>query len=299
MSYRSSLSQRRLDGVYFQNSTATDWPITETNLAYLANLQYVQDFIQSAYSGFMTIINPQFTGTMNGGSISLTGELIVPTISSSTNFTSIPTITTNNTVYNISTVPSGTIKMLISNVSPPAGFLPCNGALYATTAYPSLFNAIGYTYGGSGSSFSVPNMESYFPIGGNGVNALGCSTSNYATGNGTSGATNTYATTSNFGGATTAVAPVMTQVPSHTHALNDPGHNHISNLGAYEVPYITTPPVGLSIITPAGGLGTGTSTTNITILSTGTDIQATDPVSGLSGVNVSPPYVAVYFYIAI
>jgi hypothetical protein len=298
MSYRSSLSQRRLDGVYFQNSTATDWPITETNLAYLANLQYVQDFIQSAYSGFMTIINPQFTGTMNGGSIALTGELIVPTISSSTNFTSIPTITTNNTVYNISTMPSGTIKMLISNVSPPAGFLPCNGALYAGTEYPSLFNAIGYTYGGSGSSFNVPNMESYFPIGGNGTTA-GCSTSNYATGNGTSGATNTYATTSNFGGATTALAPVMTQAPPHIHAINDPGHQHTTSLSIVENDYIIISSGGDALENTNPGYVSGISQTNVTILSTGADIQATDPVSGLSGVNVSPPYVAVFFYIAI
>ena len=39
-------------------------------------------------------------------------------------------------------------------------------------------------------------------------------------------------------------------------------------------------------------------TINIVIDNTGTNIQATDSVSNLSGVNISPPYVAVFYYIA-
>jgi microcystin-dependent protein len=247
----------------------------------------------------MTIINPIFTGLLIGPSIALTGELSVPTISSNTNFTEIPTITVNDAVYNVSTVPTGTIKILISNISPPAGYIPCDGAPYATTAYPELYAVIGFTYGGSGDNFNVPNMISYFPIGGNGVNALGCSTSNYATGNGASGATNTFATTSNFGGASTAVAPLMTKAPSHTHSISDPGHTHSTSLSIVENDYIIIPYGGNALENITPGYASGISQTGITILSTGTDIQATDPISNLAGVNVSPPYIAVFFYIAI
>jgi hypothetical protein len=121
MSYRSSLSQRRLSGVYFSNSSCESYAVDETNTSLIASLLYVQDFVQSAYSGFMLIINPIFTGTMTGPNITLTEELSAPTITSDTNFTEIPTITTGGTIYNVSTVLAGTIKMTISNTNIPAG----------------------------------------------------------------------------------------------------------------------------------------------------------------------------------
>jgi hypothetical protein len=262
-------------------------------------LQYVQDWVSQAYSGFLTIINPQFTGLLSGPSITLTDALSVPTITSNTNFTAVPTITVNNTVYNISTVPVGTIKMFISNISPPPGYIPCNGASYATTAYPALFNAIQYTYGGGGANFNVPNLQSYFPIGGNSSNALGCSTSNYATGNGASGATNTFASTSNFGGSSTAVAPLMTKAPSHSHTISDYGHAHTTPLTSESVSFLPIPEVYVISPDSTSAYITGLSVSNILINNTGTGIQATDPISGLSGVNVSPPYLAVFYYIAI
>ena len=300
MSYRSSLSQRRLDGVYFSNSSATNQSITETNTAYLANLQFVRDWISQAYSGFMTVLNPTFTGTMTGPNITLTDDLSVPTITSNTNFTEVPTITTGGNTYSVSTVPAGTIKMLISNVSPPAGYISCNGASYLVADYPNLFSVIEYTYGGSGANFNVPNFESYFPIGGNGSNSSGCATSNYVTGNGTSGAINTFSTTANFGGSATEIAPLITQAPPHAHAVNDIGHNHTTNLAETFVAYVPLPPVGLYVITPQStpASSTGRSTTGIAVLNNGADIQTTDPISGLSGVNASPPYVAVFYYIA-
>ena len=300
MSYRSALSQRELDGQYFSNSSATNQSITETNTAYLANLQYVQDWISQTYSGFMTVLNPIFTGNMTGPNIILTGELSVPTITSNTNFTEVPTITVGSSIYNVSTVPAGTVKMLISNVSPPAGYLPCDGGSYLIADYPNLFAVIEYTYGGSGSNFNVPNFESYFPIGGNGTNSSGCATSNYVTGNGTSGAINTFDTTANFGGSSTEIAPLITQAPPHTHIVNDIGHNHTTNLSQTFVAYVPLPPVGLYVITPQSTPSniTGSSTTGIAVLNNGTDIQTTDPISGLIGVNASPPYLAVFYYIA-
>ena len=236
---------------------------------------------------------------MTGDSINLTGSLSVPTITSNTNFTSIPTIEVNSVKYNISSAPVGTIKMLINNTITPAGFLLCDGASYLIADYPNLYASIGNTYGGNSTNFNVPNMQSAFPIGGNNINSLGCATSNFVAGNGQSGATNTFAPSANFGGATTSIPPLLTEAPSHTHSVNDPGHSHTIDYVPLDAPYITIPPVGQSLITPYSGTDvTTTSTANVTVLNYGTNIQATDSVSNLSGVNISPPYVAVFYYIS-
>jgi len=52
----------------------------------------------------------------------------------------------------------GDIK-LIGLGSAPKGWLSCNGASVSTTTYATLFAKIGYTHGGSGSSFNLPNIS--------------------------------------------------------------------------------------------------------------------------------------------
>jgi microcystin-dependent protein len=44
-------------------------------------------------------------------------------------------------------------------------WLKCDGTGYATATYPDLFAAIGYTYGGSGATFNVPDIRGRHPIG--------------------------------------------------------------------------------------------------------------------------------------
>ena len=39
----------------------------------------------------------------------------------------------------------------------PYGFLTCDGSSQSTTTYAALFAVIGYTYGGSGGSFNLPD----------------------------------------------------------------------------------------------------------------------------------------------
>jgi microcystin-dependent protein len=298
MAYNSGINQRTRSQIFYSNSSCVDQPISQTNLSLIANLKYVQNWIAQTVWPYLPIINPTFTGTMTGTSINLTGSLSVPTITSNTNFTSIPTIEVNSVKYNISSAPVGTIKMLINNTITPAGFLLCDGTSYLVADYPNLYASIGNTYGGNSTSFNVPNMQSTFPIGGNNVNLLGCATSNFVTGNGQSGATNTFAPTANFGGSTTPVPPLLIEVPSHTHDVNDPGHTHGINYEIVEAPYITVPPVGQELVNLVGSDVTTPSSANVTVLNYGTNIQSTDPVSNLSGVNISPPYVAVFYYIA-
>ena len=54
-------------------------------------------------------------------------------------------------------VPVGAVTAYAGS-SVPSGWLLCNGFTYSTATYPDLYSAIGYTYGGSGSSFRVPNL---------------------------------------------------------------------------------------------------------------------------------------------
>ena len=44
-----------------------------------------------------------------------------------------------------------------SATTPPVGWLLCDGASYLVSAYPELFAAIGYTHGGAGANFNVPD----------------------------------------------------------------------------------------------------------------------------------------------
>lgn len=49
--------------------------------------------------------------------------------------------------------------------APPEGWLACDGASYATTAHPRLFEKIGYSFGGAGANFNVPDLKSRMPMG--------------------------------------------------------------------------------------------------------------------------------------
>lgn len=54
----------------------------------------------------------------------------------------------------------------------PPTKLRCDGASYPVASYPHLFAVIGYTFGGAGAFFNVPNLVDRFPIGA-GTKALG------------------------------------------------------------------------------------------------------------------------------
>ena len=61
--------------------------------------------------------------------------------------------------------PSGLGPLPWSGGAAPSGWLLCDGTSYPTATYPELFAAIGYTYGGGGASFNVPDMRGRFPLG--------------------------------------------------------------------------------------------------------------------------------------
>jgi microcystin-dependent protein len=61
----------------------------------------------------------------------------------------------------------GTIHAFAGSTA-PEGALMCDGSSYAVADYASLHDIIGYTYGGSGPNFNVPDLRHRFPFGANG-----------------------------------------------------------------------------------------------------------------------------------
>lgn len=61
-------------------------------------------------------------------------------------------------------IPIGSINPFGGSAA-PTGWLLCDGTSYSTSTYADLFNVVGYTYGGTGPSFLVPNLKGRAPVG--------------------------------------------------------------------------------------------------------------------------------------
>lgn len=64
----------------------------------------------------------------------------------------------------VSPNPVGSLQAY-AGASAPTGWLLCDGTSYSTSVYPELFSVLGYTYGGSGANFSVPDLRGRVPMG--------------------------------------------------------------------------------------------------------------------------------------
>ena len=98
--------------------------------------------------------------------------------------------------------PPGVISQYAGSTA-PSGYLICDGQSLSTTAYPALFQAIGYQYGGSGASFNIPNLQNRVPVG--------------------KGSETEFDTLGETGGSKTHTLSID-EMPSHTHIQNS--HNH-------------------------------------------------------------------------
>ena len=58
-------------------------------------------------------------------------------------------------------IPVGTVIYYAAAVT-PIGWLKCDGSLVSKNSFPQLFNKIGYTYGGSGNDFRLPDLRGEF-----------------------------------------------------------------------------------------------------------------------------------------
>ena len=144
---------------------------------------------------------------------------------------------------------SGTVIMWAAD-SAPSGYLECNGASVSTTTYAALFTAIGYTFGGSGSNFNIPDMRGYFPRG--------------------------WADTGSIDSGRTFGSTQAAAFASHTHTatVTDPGHDHTyTKPGSFVTQLNGTQSCGTASGT------TGTATTGITVANSSTGGSETRPIN--------------------
>jgi microcystin-dependent protein len=192
--------------------------------------------------------------------------------------------------------------------TPPTNWLLCQGQSLATATYPALFAVIGYTYGGSGANFNLPNFADRFPIG-SGSNALAAA-----------------------GGAATVTLDA-TMIPAHAHPITDVGHSHTVNQYYHDHSYAQSPhghsdaghshsvanqnqvpagPGGVNVAWTGGGsTGVGYAsisaqnanitfagvTSAISINSSGTGLSTTQNAGGGAAHENRPPYLGVNFII--
>ena len=154
------------------------------------------------------------------------------------------------------------------SASVPSGFLECNGQSVSTTTYADLFAVIGYTYGGSGSSFNVPDLTDKTVVHKSNTKTLA-----------SSGGANTVVRTGNLSGTSDSTAITIAQMPSHAH-MN-----------------------AVTVAAPGGGGGEGQPAANfspVTSASTGSDQGHSHSISGsLTGGadSVLQPYIVVIYII--
>lgn len=169
----------------------------------------------------------------------------------------------------------------------PANWLLCQGQSLSTTTYAALFAVLGYTYGGSGASFNLPNLQVAFPIGSGTGMALGA-----------------------IGGASSTVLSAA-QLPAHTHTITqvahshtatqpahihpDPGHTHSAtavqnahNHGLNGDVVLTTgtglTPGGQAFSIGAGATDTQQPAISVSVVGNGTGLQA----AGADAITVTP-----------
>lgn len=88
----------------------------------------------------------------------------------------------------------------------PSGFLECNGQSVSTSTYAALFAVIGYTYGGSGANFNVPDLTDRTVVNKSNNKNLA-----------QTGGANTVTRTGNVTGNVGNTAITSAEMPSHAH----------------------------------------------------------------------------------
>ena len=193
-------------------------------------------------------------------SANLTGTPVAPTAAVGTNTTQVAT-TAFVQAFGI----PGEIKMW-PTASAPTGYLLCDGSSVSTTTYATLFAVVGYTFGGSGASFTLPDYRGRMPIGVSG----------------------SYALASTGGAATTTL--ITANLPSHTHSITDPGHDH-------DAITQTTGSSSSGAQYTNSFAGSVNTTSTLMIQTATTGITATNATGSGTAATTISPYLAINFII--
>jgi microcystin-dependent protein len=158
----------------------------------------------------------------------------------------------NNTTTITTSSILGQVIMVARTTLPSANFLWCDGSAYPTAEYPSLFALIGYTYGGSGDTFSVPDLRNKTFVGADLTSSL----------------TTTYAGSSVITSGNKTIS--VNQLATHSHSISISPANMATNVGFNQTstgvaPYIFNPlaPINvngtsLAVNSNMGNAGSGT-----------------------------------------
>ena len=202
------------------------------------------------------------------GNLHVGGAIVTATMPAGTSNTAVAT----TAFVQDNSVPTGSL-MMWTTVSPPTGFLLCNGSAVSRTTYAALFAILGSTFGsGDGvNTFNLPDYRNRTAVGAGGLYAIADS-----------------------GGSKDAV------VVSHTHTatVTDPGHQHSPPVGL-NGPYLTNSFVGDGAIDSSRVTGPGerNPTTGLSA-SAVTGISVGISTAGSSGTDANlPPYLAINFII--
>jgi len=145
----------------------------------------------------------------------------------------------------------------VASLAPYA--LLCDGSSYDTTIYPALFARIGYTFGGTGTAFNVPDLRSRFGVG------AGSTISGTAVSVGSTGGSFSHTQS-------------LSELATHTHS--DVGHTH-GYIPA--IPIVQT--VGPELPAPAAVPGAALSAigfANLTNAGSGAAMDIANPYIGLN-----------------
>lgn len=242
--------------------------LTLTLPATLGGRRYIWNQTSGAFT--VTVLN----GSSDpGGGVAVPQGLITPVI-----------LTNGQAFYDsYQAVPPGAMSMF-AGVAPPPGWLFTVGQSLSTSAYPLLFAAIGYTFGGSGSSFTLPDTR-------------GCVLAAPDNMGGTPAGRLTGLTLGGFIGAQTHTMSVG-EMPSHSHTdaghahgVTDAGHSHTANSGNQ---FVETGGGTSGSLSAGTGLNvqsnTATATTGVVVNSGTANLQNT---GGGSAFTIVQPTIAI------
>jgi microcystin-dependent protein len=133
-------------------------------------------------------------------------------------------------------VPVGSVLDYAGSIA-PTNYLLSDGSSLSTATYATLFGVIGYTYGGSGSNFALPNIQSAVTVGAGQGSGL------------------SVRTLGSEGGAEQVALGAANNAP-HAHGVSDPTHAH----GVADGGHVHTYGYPITVNEIAGGNSTVTGT---------------------------------------
>ena len=315
--FTGKLSQIKNDGVAFNPNATSDLYMNNYNI-YTAttmngvSINFKYSFVQNLTSSDVTVkaltaynrsgYNTSYTAShgvdpSKGYVLNVNGRNVYTADVTNGNvvFSQGVGVTNNLTVSGgFNYTPPGVILQWAAAAA-PAGFVNCDGSAISRTGYAALYAIISTTYGiGNGSTtFNIPNLVGRMAVG-----------RNSGDGNFSSLGTRSGLSYAQLG---------LSELPSHSHSMTDPGHNHGLNdpsghFHIYSAPYNAYTAQGgqsgnngqsLTYVSNFPSCRTdGVAQTGITLNSaqTGVSVNSTGNISAFSILN---PYIVLNYIIKV